>query len=256
MQKLLGHGLCQTGWNEQRTLNRKEARSQEIRDAVFLRPAPDVETVEKAGPGISEAVKGDTDELGARSISHTTPPRPPSNEDPLRVRSPPTLTRREQSGKLQESGAFARRQLGGMLRSGPSNRAMRLTGSSASTPSSPSDDKGGRKDQADKEKSEKKMPSAESDARDDESTSSMGEGPTVASSAFLRKAGVSIPSASGSRIHSDVEAETMKAEVSSSCSWNPLYADESIGIDSSSHQYFPHPKDTQVKAGNAGRGSG
>jgi hypothetical protein len=123
----------------------------------------------------------------AKSDSNTTPPRQPSIDDPLRVRSPPTPTRRGQSSTSQGNSAFVRRQLGGMLRSGPSSRMTRATPSTSSIPESHSSDKREVKDQANEKESGTGPKSLKGVAGGDESTLVLGEGPTVASSAYLTR---------------------------------------------------------------------
>jgi hypothetical protein len=123
----------------------------------------------------------------AKSDSNTTPPRQPSTDDPLRVRSPPTPTRRGQSSTSQGNSAFVRRQLGGMLRSGPSSRMARATPSTSSIPESQSSDKREGKDQANEKESGTGPKSLKGVAGGDESTLVLCEGPTVAPSAYLTR---------------------------------------------------------------------
>jgi hypothetical protein len=122
-----------------------------------------------------------------KSNSNTTPPQQPPTDDPLRVRSPPTPTRRGQSSTSQGNSAFVRRQLGGMLRSGPSSRMARTTPSTSSIPESQSSDKRGGKDQANAKESGTGSESLKDGTGGDESTLVLGEGPTVASSAYLTR---------------------------------------------------------------------
>jgi hypothetical protein len=119
-----------------------------------------------------------------KSSSNTTPPQQPPTDDPLRVRSPPTPTRRGQSSTSQGNSAFVRRQLGGMLRSGPSSRMTRATPSTSSIPESQSSDKREGKHQANEKESRTGPKSSKGLAGGDESTLVLGEGPTVASSAY------------------------------------------------------------------------
>jgi hypothetical protein len=74
-----------------------------------------------------------------------------------------------------------------MLRSGPSSRMTRATPSTSSIPESHSSDKREGKDQANEKESGTGSDSLKSVAGGDESTLVLGEGPSVASSAYLTR---------------------------------------------------------------------
>jgi hypothetical protein len=112
------------------------ARKQELWEAVYLRPeqpTPDI-PAEDASPTIND-VEEKVTEKAMKTIS-TPPPHEPSSGILETHRSPPTPTRRGQSSTASASSAFVRRQLGGMLRSGPSSRLARTRTSTTSIPES------------------------------------------------------------------------------------------------------------------------
>jgi hypothetical protein len=168
---------------------RKKERSQSIRDAVFLRPAPPVQAGESGSSKEScQTITKETIQLEQTiSESNTTPPGQASTDDPLRIRSPPTPTRRGQSSTSQGNSAFVRRQLGGMLRSGPSSRMSRATPSTSSIPESQSSDKRVEKDQANTEQVGMGSESLKDIVGRKESALVPGDGPTVASSTYLTR---------------------------------------------------------------------
>jgi hypothetical protein len=64
--------------------------------------------------------------------------RPPSStDDPSLHRSPPSSTRRGISAATHGNSAFIRRQLGGMLRSGPLIKSSKTASSAANNPEGP-----------------------------------------------------------------------------------------------------------------------
>jgi hypothetical protein len=110
-------------------------RQQEIWDVVHVRPTTSVNLTKDDSVGKYQgATMKESDLEKKRFNSNSTPPREPSTEDLNRARSPPTPTRRGQSSSTQGNSAFVRRQLGGMLRSGPTGRIARATPSASSIP--------------------------------------------------------------------------------------------------------------------------
>jgi hypothetical protein len=113
-------------------------RQQEIWDAVHVRPTTSVNLTEDDSVGEHQGITMEESDLEKKkSKLNSTPPREPSTEDLNRTRSPPTPTRRGQPSTTQGNSAFVRRQLGGMLRSGPTGRIARATPSASSIPEVP-----------------------------------------------------------------------------------------------------------------------
>lgn len=111
------------------------AKKQQLWEAVYLRLEPPAPVI-----SASEDTPAVTNDEEQKATTTERPSTPPPHEPPSDVldnhRSPPTPTRRGQSNAPSAGSAFVRRQLGGMLRSGPSNRSARTRTSTTSIPES------------------------------------------------------------------------------------------------------------------------
>jgi len=118
------------------------AKKQQLWEAVYLRPEPPAPVISASED--TPAVTNDEDEKATTTERTSTPPPHEQPSDVLdNHRSPPTPTRRGQSNAPSAGSAFVRRQLGGMLRSGPSSRSARTRTSTTSIPESSEGTAGG-----------------------------------------------------------------------------------------------------------------
>jgi hypothetical protein len=111
------------------------AKKQQLWEAVHLRPEPPAPDI-PASKEVPAIMNDEEEKVTQHETTSTPPPHGPPSGIIEHHRSPPTPTRRGQSSTASASSAFVRRQLGGMLRSGPSSRSARSRTSTTSIPES------------------------------------------------------------------------------------------------------------------------
>ena len=110
------------------------AKKQQLWEAVYLRPDPPAPKISASQD--TPVVTNDEEEATQTERTSIPPPHEALGDTLGAHRSPPTPTRRGQSNTPSAGSAFVRRQLGGMLRSGPSSRSARTRTSTTSIPES------------------------------------------------------------------------------------------------------------------------